>query len=84
MTTKTPTIHLNGTSRAELMEQFQNAHNALYQAMRALEDCAPNGRDYYPQGDSALSVAVAEHVARILAVKSVDADICALIEAIAE
>jgi len=79
---KTPTVHLNGTSRVELMEQFQTAHNALYQAIRALEDCGPNGRDYYPQGDSALTVALAEHVARIRAIQAVDADIKALIEAI--
>jgi len=43
-----PIIHLNGTSREELLEQLEVAHSALLNALLAIKRSAPNGRDYYP------------------------------------
>jgi hypothetical protein len=64
----TPTIHLNGTSREALAEQYANimtAANALLDAIRA---AAPNDRDYYPQGPLAGSRARGAMCARELEV----------------
>lgn len=60
-----PTVHINGTSRAELERQIETAHGWLVTTIEALEQAAPNGRDYYPQGDGALQVALREHGARL-------------------
>jgi hypothetical protein len=60
-----PTVHLNGTSKDELLRQLCDAHAAIAEAMRAMSECAPNGRDYYPQGADALSRATAEHRGRV-------------------
>lgn len=40
-----PIVHLNGTSREQLMEERLNARDALQEALRALCRAAPNGRD---------------------------------------
>ncbi|HEU5463457.1 MAG TPA: hypothetical protein VFV82_04960 [Candidatus Binatia bacterium] len=59
-----PTIHMNGTSREELLDQLCKAGAALRDAMGALAEASPNGRDYYVQGDGAIRQALAEHAAR--------------------
>lgn len=56
-----PTVHLNGTAAEDLHDQLQNALKALREAQRMLERASPNGRDYYPQGDSALVSALQSH-----------------------
>jgi hypothetical protein len=61
----TPTIHLNGTSRDELVRQYTAALDAIFAAIEAVNAMAPNGRDYYPQGDDAYSTARREHIARM-------------------
>lgn len=43
-----PIVHLNGTSKNDLIEQHCEAGRALRDAMKALENMAPNARDYYP------------------------------------
>jgi hypothetical protein len=60
----TPTIHLNGTSRDELVKQYTAALNALWFAIEAHNRAAPHARDYYPQGDSAYTAASTEHLNR--------------------
>ena len=60
-----PTVHLNGTSREALLEQYTKAHNALEVGLNALCAAAPNGRDYYPQGPDAFAKAQAEHSALV-------------------
>lgn len=60
-----PTIHLNGTSKGALIEGYQKARSAIREAMDALIECRPNGRDYYPQGEDAISIADREHQDRI-------------------
>lgn len=61
----TPTVHLNGTSADELMKQFRDAFDALHKATCLLQQAAPHGRDYYPQGQDTIYQAQKEHRARI-------------------
>lgn len=56
-----PTVHLNGTSGKDLYEQLDGAVIVLEEGQRALAEAAPNGRDYYPQGDGASGRAINAH-----------------------
>ena len=67
-----PTIHLNGTSAADLLAQYRAAYEATFAALEALCKAAPHGRDYYlqgnssyPGGSSAITNAQNEHEARV-------------------
>jgi len=60
-----PTVHMNGTSKEELVQQrieVVEAARLLYQAM---QKAMPNGRDYYPQGDGVGAKAQAAWVERM-------------------
>ena len=59
--TVVPTVHTNGTSAHELRDQLQAAIEALRTAQQKLEQAAPNGRDYYPQGGTAQVSALQSH-----------------------
>ena len=61
---RTPTIHLNGSSAEELQVKIEDAISAVFLARNALMLCAPNARDYYPQGEGAYAEAAREHDAR--------------------
>jgi hypothetical protein len=78
----TPTIHLNGTSGAVLLEQQLKARAALRAAIDAMVDAYPNGRDYYPQRAGAGAQAQREHEARVAAVAAVADQYEAIAEAI--
>jgi len=65
-----PIIHPNGSSQEELVDLRKNASRALLGALEALSAMAPNGRDYYPQ-PGLYERAVAQHEARVAAVRSV-------------
>jgi len=65
MTLAVPTIHLNGTSRQELLDQLSDAVLALERAIGKLQLAHPNARDYYPQGNEAFNVARDQHFDRI-------------------
>ncbi len=43
-----PIVHLNGTSKNELLQQYLDAGHALQAALAAMHGAYPNGRDYYP------------------------------------
>lgn len=47
-----PTVHMNGTSALDLLEQHTKAMRAVSDAIEALPQ--PNGRDYYPQSSTAV------------------------------
>ena len=78
MTLTKPTLHLNGTDRGTLRTQIHNARSALRAATSALQEMAPNARDYYPQGEGAYTAAVAEHQARCRKLDEVGAELSEL------
>ena len=41
-----PIININGSSAFDLIDQRRNAMDALLEAIDALKQCTPNGRDY--------------------------------------
>lgn len=77
-----PTIHLNGTSRSRLSDLLDNASEALDCAYDALKRTAPNGRDYYLQGQDVLDKATAEHMSRLRRVDEVKQEIDLILLAI--
>ncbi len=60
-----PTIHLNGTRRDSLIDELGLVAEAIDTAYQAMKRTAPNGRDYYPQGNTALDEAMTEHQSRL-------------------
>ena len=79
-----PSVHLNGTSREELLRQVQNAGQAVWQARDALAKASPNARDYYPQGEQAYPAARAEHDRRARVLLGVEGELSQLAEALAD
>ena len=75
-----PTIHLNGSSPERLRDGYRNARRALHKAMEAINEAAPNGRDYYPQGENAFNVAAKEHYERVARLKETLEELNALEE----
>ena len=59
----TPIIHLNGTSREALSDALCEAYAAVNEALEKLRECAPNGRDYYPE-PGRMDKALAQHRTR--------------------
>ena len=66
-----PTIHLNGTSGASLIEQNRLARTVLRTAITALQEARPHPRDYYPQGELVFGHAQSEHKSRMERLESV-------------
>lgn len=77
-----PRIHLNGTSKQELLEQLEAAYLALSNAILALSKAAPHGRDYYPISDDAIVKATQEHRSRVDRIVSVQMELTQLADAI--
>lgn len=75
-----PTVHMNGTSGAALVEQLENAVNAIRLAETALSEASPNARDYYVSGS--YSVARDEHTSRAVALQVVRAELEAIWESV--
>ena len=44
----TPIIHLNGDRPDVLLANLKDAYRAIRAAIVALQQCTPNGRNYYP------------------------------------
>lgn len=61
-----PTVHLNGTSREELVHQRTEARNAVRAARSALSLAAPHPRDYPYPHDCRYRVALILHQERWL------------------
>lgn len=60
-----PTVHLNGTSKATLLEQQASIRDAIRNTIDVLRKAAPHSRDYYPQEGDAWKRAEQQHLARI-------------------
>ena len=56
-----PTIHMNGTSARQLLADNADAFTQIRLALEAMARAAPNGRDYYPQGNDATKEAIRAH-----------------------
>lgn len=78
----TPTVHMNGTSREELIQQLCDAHHAINKAQEVLAQAAPNGRDYYPQGADAMWTAQKQHRTRVARLAATAAELMAIAEII--
>lgn len=74
-----PQVHLNGTSRDELLAQVREAHIQIKIAMDALCKAAPHGRDYYTipgyAENEAINLAQRDHEGRVRALNSVLRDL---------
>jgi hypothetical protein len=77
-----PAIHLNGTSKKELLRQVEEAGEALVRAIDALYDMAPNGRDYYHTGN--FKDVVEQHQRRVKLVTEVKNDIDVILDGLDE
>jgi hypothetical protein len=79
-----PTVHLNGTSGADLLDQSCAVMAAIHAALEALQNATPNARDYYTQDGDAFAAARAEHAARVAAIAAVLHDHEAIAESISD
>ena len=75
-----PTIHLNGSAAADLAAGYREAYSAIGDAIRAVKNTAPNGRDY-PKGQGELFEAIIEHDERISSLARIQQDLLDLHEA---
>ncbi len=78
-----PTVHINGTSRDELLRSYESAYNAVQAAIAAVIDSGPHARDYYVQGPDAFTKASNEHCDRITRLADVRNELLVLLEAVA-
>ena len=81
-----PSVHMNGTSKDELIRQNMDAYRAVETALDVLSKAAPHGRDYYPQNglnegvyDTPFILADQDHHDRLLKLASVRDDLLELI-----
>ena len=79
-----PTVHLNGTSKQDLLDGYMNAASALRNAIEALAKAGPNGRDYYVVNSREFDTARIEHAARLKKVNEVLAEVEQIMENIAD
>ena len=70
-----PLVHLNGTRGEELAEQNECAYQAMRVAIEQLIDARPNARDYYPRGEAAYPLAMAQHRMRLAALEGVQREL---------
>ena len=79
-----PTVHLNGTSGAELFRLNMAVVEHLRDTIDALSKACPNGRDFYIQGPDALKYANREHVERLERLQAVYAEMQTIVESLAD
>ena len=81
---KAPTIHLNGTSKTALLDAAKDARDGVREARNRLQPVYPNGRDYYPQGETAHRIAVDEWLDLDKKLRDVDEALTRLVVEIAD
>lgn len=77
-----PRVHLNGTSRNELVRQLQTGITNVQIAESALRESAPHERDYYPQEAGAFEQARREHHNRVTKLQMVRFELEAMLVAV--
>lgn len=75
-----PSLHINGTGRAILLDAYMDAITAINYAMVAIAYTAPHNRDYYMKGREAWDQAMTEHRARFDALEKIAAELHVLAE----
>jgi hypothetical protein len=60
-----PTLHLNGSGKTNLRNEYAVAYDAIDKAIDALAATTMNGRDYYPQAEGAYYQACRERDAAL-------------------
>ncbi len=81
---QSPHIHLNGTSKNELLDNLCDASCAMEDAIEALKPNVPNGRDYYPLGPEAMKLARNQHDDRLKRLHAIKSELDYLAEAVAD
>ena len=73
MTVIAPSVHLNGTSKKELVEQLRSSVSILESAIEVMKEASPHMRDYYVQkdGDAIFQIARDNHYNRIAKVEAI-------------
>ena len=66
-----PLVHMNGTSKEDLLDGYQKAWEALSRASDALAATSPHARDYYPKenGNREYGYAYRQHLDRMCAIE---------------
>jgi hypothetical protein len=77
-----PTIHLNGTSGAQLVADWRAIAKASTTLTLLLESTPVNARDYYPQGDGAFAEAQADMIQLLHAARSIEREAKEVFEAL--
>ncbi len=83
-TVQAPTVHLNGTTKDDLLDAIEDAFHAVSEALDKMRKTCPNGRDYQTRGALPFEVALAQHQHRLLRVASVMDELEAIATAIHE
>lgn len=78
-----PTVHLNGTSRNSLLDDYIAAMDAIRLAMKALQSAAPNARDYYVQAGDTFCMAQNQHFIRLARLRETLDELNAIAEHVA-
>lgn len=81
---KIPTIHNNGTSREVLLNDADEAIDAITIFVKQFRSMTPHARDYYPQGVRALLDAMSEHRVLMDRAISIQKELRDYVEAISE
>jgi hypothetical protein len=79
-----PTIHTNGDTKDTLYKQCADALEAVRLAVAACREMHPNARNYYPQGDHALTHALVENCYRVSHLTSVQNELEEMLEGISD
>lgn len=77
-----PLIHLNGTSKASLLEEAGDCYLAIVHALDKVVSRPPHSRDYYPLSPEAWTAAQAEHQDRVMRLHAIGQEFEALCEGI--
>jgi hypothetical protein len=76
-----PQVHLGGTAKQDLVDQWGDAYTALSRAVAVLQTAGPHSRDYFLSGQydydgiEAFRLASNEHADRVSKLASVMADL---------
>jgi len=77
-----PAVNLNGTCRADLLQQHVDVEHALAKALVAMHLAFPHGRDFQISPPTAHTIAMSQARDRLSAVENVLRDFQALIRLI--